>query len=51
MVDLENHIVEVDDVMARLYFKRKVRVPLRGVSFHLQPVEDGTDTVFRNVGF
>jgi hypothetical protein len=30
MVDLENHMVEVDDVMARLCFKRKVRFPPSG---------------------
>jgi hypothetical protein len=30
MVDLDTHMVEVDDVMARWCFKRKVRVPPRG---------------------
>jgi 3',5'-cyclic AMP phosphodiesterase CpdA len=30
MVDIENLMVEVDDVMSRWYFKRKIKVPPQG---------------------
>jgi hypothetical protein len=39
MVDLENHMVEVDDVMARWCFKRKIRVPLLLPLWAVRPVQ------------